>query len=274
MESMTRIGALAFAALVLTGCAAAAPGATDRPAARPLALAATGPGAQPALSLSLNVPACRLDVREGGKVVRSYPVSVGTPDHPTPLGSFAIDRVEWNPWWVPPPFDWARDERVTPPGPTNPVGRVRLTFARYLHIHGTSLEETLGTAASHGCVRMSNEDAIELARRVHAAVPPALPDSLLAALEADPGRTLAVRLEETVPISIDYARVEVRQGRLEIHPDPYRRAGVSAADVLHALAVAGVPPDAIDRAAVDAVVARAAGGAVSVPVVTFTRAGS
>ena len=89
------------------------------------------------LSLRLNVPAYRLDVFESGTRTHTYRVAVGSPDHPTPLGDFRARRIVWNPWWVPPPFEWAETERVTPPGPNNPTGRVKIMFGQYLFIHGT-----------------------------------------------------------------------------------------------------------------------------------------
>ena len=110
---------------------------------------------EPGLRLVLNIPAARLDVLEGEALARSYRVAIGTPDHPTPIGSYRVDRVIWNPWWVPPPFEWARKMKLTPPGPDNPTGRVKLFFGYYLFLHGTPLEESLGRPGSHGCVRLA-----------------------------------------------------------------------------------------------------------------------
>lgn len=217
------------------------------------------------LRLVLNVPACRLDVVERGSVRHSYPVAVGTEDHRTPLGSFPVDRVVWNPWWVPPPFEWARDMTVTPPGPDNPTGRVKLFFGYYHFLHGTPLEESLGAPASHGCVRMRNADAIALARVVHAHGSPDLAPVVLDSLEGDPRRTRTIRLAEPVPLSILYQRIEIRRGRLELHPDPYGLEPIRAEDVRAALRVAGLPPEALDLAVIEAAIARADRESVSIP---------
>jgi hypothetical protein len=115
----------------------------------------------------LIVPAYRLDVIEQGVVTRSISVAVGQPRYPTPLGHFRIDYVVWNPWWRPPASDRAWKERPQAPGWQNPVGRVKLHVTGLVFLHGTPLVESRGTAASHACVRMSNEDAIALARLVH-----------------------------------------------------------------------------------------------------------
>lgn len=115
------------------------------------------------LSLDLNIPAYRLDVMLAGRSVRSYRIAVGMSALPTHRGRFSIARIQWNPWWVPPKSDWARNERTTPPGPTNPMGKVKLQFHELLFIHGTPDEASLGKPSSHGCVRLANVDAIELA---------------------------------------------------------------------------------------------------------------
>jgi murein L,D-transpeptidase YcbB/YkuD len=210
------------------------------------------------LRLVLNVPASRLDVLEEGKVPRSYRVAVGTHDHPTPIGSFYIDRIVWNPWWVPPPFDWARDMKVTPPGTNNPTGRVKLFFGYYHFIHGTPDEESLGRPASHGCVRLTNANAIELARTAHADGSPGLDAAVLDSLESDSGMTRTIRLAQPVPLAVLYDRIEVRDGRLVLHPDPYGLAPIGREDVLSVLATAGVPATDVDSFVIDAALERAA----------------
>jgi murein L,D-transpeptidase YcbB/YkuD len=179
------------------------------------------------LRLLLNVPAYRLDVIEHEQVTRSIPVAVGQPRYPTPLGHFQVDYAVWNPWWRPPPSDWARKERPQPPGWSNPVGRVKLHVTGLVFLHGTPLEDSRGSAASHACVRMSNEDAIALARLVHDRAGPRLSPALLDSLVADTTRTLALALRRTVPIEIAYRLAEVHGEELVVYPDVYRLAGRS-----------------------------------------------
>lgn len=109
-----------------------------------------------------------LYVMSGDRVVRSYPVSVGEPGYDTPTGQFTIRRMIWNPDWRPPPSRWARDKKYEAPGsPGNPMGRVKMFFREPdFYIHGTGLTSSLGNARSHGCIRMRNIDAVELARLV------------------------------------------------------------------------------------------------------------
>ena len=177
------------------------------------------------LRVMLNVPAFRLDVVERGAVTRSIRVAVGQPKYRTPIGHFRMDYAVWNPWWRPPPSDWARKERPQPPGWSNPVGRVKLHVTGLVFLHGTPFEDSRGTAASHACVRLANADAIELAKLVHAYAGPPMAATLLDELIADTSATRTVVLSRTVPVDIDYALAEVREGDLILYPDVYRYAG-------------------------------------------------
>jgi hypothetical protein len=121
-----------------------------------------------AVRVEVSVSEKVLRVRKGDEVIARYPIAVGASGHPTPTGSFTVRRIIWNPGWVPPNAPWARDRKPTPPGdPNNPMGRVKIFFAEPDYfIHGTDQEESIGEAASHGCIRMRNEDVIALARLV------------------------------------------------------------------------------------------------------------
>jgi lipoprotein-anchoring transpeptidase ErfK/SrfK len=103
-----------------------------------------------------------------GTLVESFTVAVGQDEFPTPRGEFTIRRLVWNPRWVPPKVPWARGAKAKGPGdPDNPMGKVKLFFKEPdYYIHGTQAEESLGQAASHGCVRMANDDVVALAKLV------------------------------------------------------------------------------------------------------------
>lgn len=120
------------------------------------------------LRLEVSLSERALSVYQGEELVKQYPVAVGKPAHPTPNGSFQIQRVIWNPRWVPPDAQWARGKQPRAPGdPLNPMGRVKMFFRTPdYYIHGTHQEDSLGQAESHGCVRMRNPDVIELAQLV------------------------------------------------------------------------------------------------------------
>lgn len=118
--------------------------------------------------LVVDISERRLYVMSGEDVVRTFPVAVGDEGYDTPNGSFTIRRMIWNPSWTPPASAWARDKKYEAPGsPGNPMGRVKMFFREPdYYIHGTGLASSLGNARSHGCLRMRNIDAVELARLV------------------------------------------------------------------------------------------------------------
>lgn len=97
--------------------------------------------------------------------VRTYPVAAGQPAYPTPTGDWHIvDKVE-NPSWVnPDPNGWGASLPATiPPGPGNPLGtRALYLDAPGIRIHGTSASYSIGTYASHGCIRMYMDDVEQL----------------------------------------------------------------------------------------------------------------
>jgi len=124
--------------------------------------------AGPTLRLTADLSQRMIYVEENDEVVLSFKVAIGTPQHPTPTGSYLIRKIVWNPSWVPPKSKWARNERPRAAGdPTNPMRLVKLFFREPdYYIHGTPYVGSLGKAASHGCLRMDPVDAAEVAQYV------------------------------------------------------------------------------------------------------------
>ena len=122
----------------------------------------------PTLRLEADLAERTLYVWAGDSLLHLFPVAVGKAGHATPTGSFTIDRVIWNPGWVPPDAKWARGKRARgPEDADNPMQAVKLFFREPdYYIHGTNRPETVGSAASHGCLRMRPADAAALARLV------------------------------------------------------------------------------------------------------------
>jgi len=108
----------------------------------------------------------------GAKLVRTFGVATGQAAFPTPVGNFEIVNMQRNPWWYPPPSDWAADSDPVPPGPGNPLGtRWMGISAPYVGIHGTPDSASIGYSASHGCVRMRIADAEWLFQNVEVGTP-------------------------------------------------------------------------------------------------------
>jgi murein L,D-transpeptidase YcbB/YkuD len=223
-----------------------------------LSTVASAAGQSPPLRLELNIPTLRVVVYEGDRVLKSYPVAVGKIGHDTPEGEFSISHAEWNPWWRPPQGrEWTRGKEITPPGPTNPMGRVKLFFEPLYFIHGTPEAESIGSPASHGCIRMKNADVIDLARLLHERADAGVSGSAIDKILAQPKTTRHVRFGQAVPFVIRYAPVVVVNGEMHVYPDVYRRNAVHSESVYQALLAAGYEVHGVDRRAVADLLERA-----------------
>jgi lipoprotein-anchoring transpeptidase ErfK/SrfK len=107
------------------------------------------------------------------KLAKSYTVAVGQEGLETPEGLYAIQEKEENPSWHVPNSAWAGDlaGKVIPPGPEDPIKARWMGIFEGAGIHGTEEIESLGSAASHGCVRMSIPDVEELYDQVEVGTP-------------------------------------------------------------------------------------------------------
>jgi lipoprotein-anchoring transpeptidase ErfK/SrfK len=137
----------------------------------------TGQAAKVVVSKSANTVTVFDD---SGKVMAQYPCSSGSEHDPLPLGDWKITGVARNPrFHYNPNLFWdakAKDAKATiAPGPRNPVGLVWIDLSKeHYGIHGTPNAALLGHAQSHGCIRLSNWDATELAGLVKPGTPASL----------------------------------------------------------------------------------------------------
>lgn len=114
----------------------------------------------------------KLYLYRDGELAKTYRVATGSPQYPTPTGSFAITSKVMNPTWYPPDSEWAKDAEPIPPGIENPLGTRWIgTSAPAVGIHGTPDSGSIGTYASHGCIRMYIPDVEELFDRVAVGMP-------------------------------------------------------------------------------------------------------
>jgi len=115
----------------------------------------------------------RLTLYSNMEIEKQYPVAVGMAAWPTPSGTYKVTVKQRNPTWVNPGTSWATTmPPYIPAGPGNPLGtRAIGTSASGVFIHGTYSSWSIGTSASHGCIRMYIKDSEDLFERVSVGIP-------------------------------------------------------------------------------------------------------
>ena len=209
----------------------------------------TPPTLQPP-SITVNIAARRLYLYdERAALVKTYPVAVGSPRYRTPIRAQTMRTIVWNAWWIPPPSPWAQHDKPTPPGKHNPLGNIKMPIGAGLMLHGTNQPRSIGTAASHGCIRMLTQDAWELARWLQSHSTALHSDALFQAYARNPQRSFSVQLGSPIPVNLVYDYVEIRADQLHVYHDIYARIGHKWAHILRTLAAYGYAADSIDQAA-------------------------
>ncbi len=123
--------------------------------------------------LTLDRGAYTLRLWKDLKLAKTYTVAVGQEGLETPEGLYSIQEMAENPTWNVPESDWAGSlaGQSIPPGPSNPIKARWMGIYEGAGIHGTEETSSLGTAASHGCVRMAIPDVEELYDQVEVGTP-------------------------------------------------------------------------------------------------------
>jgi lipoprotein-anchoring transpeptidase ErfK/SrfK len=118
--------------------------------------------------VAINRSSFRLTLFKRLRLVKSYAIAVGRQGLETPAGEYTVHDKQVNPWWHVPNSDWAGKlaGRVIPPGPDDPLKARWIGIIGGAGIHGTLETGSLGTAGSHGCIRMAIPDVIDLYERV------------------------------------------------------------------------------------------------------------
>ncbi len=136
--------------------------ANDAPVVAPVPAAAP---AQLPVKLVLRLRERRVYVYRGDRAETSYPVAIGKPATPTPTGTYRVFQMVQNPVWKNP---WTG--QVMRPGPNSALGLRWIGFMErsngIIGFHGTPTVNSIGRAASNGCVRMRNEHVVELFEKV------------------------------------------------------------------------------------------------------------
>lgn len=108
----------------------------------------------------VSIPDRKLALIENDQIVVVYPVAVGAPVSPSPVGTFSIVNRVSNPTYYKP-------GKVVAPGASNPIGTRWIGLsAKGFGIHGTDNPGSIGHAKSHGCIRLRNHDVERLFEHV------------------------------------------------------------------------------------------------------------
>lgn len=135
-------------------------------------------GPPPAASVVVDAATHSVTARDGGgRALAFYPATVGSQHDPLPVGNWKIVEVRRNPHFkYNPNLFWdsknKRPRATLAPGLRNPVGVVWIGLSKeHYGIHGTPEPSRIGETYSHGCIRLTNWDASELANIVHVNAP-------------------------------------------------------------------------------------------------------
>ena len=139
---------------------------TDTAGGKPMATI----NARPDVVITVKASTSDLTVQDpSGRVLLYAPVTTGSEHDPLPIGEWKVNGLQFNPkFHYNPDLFWdadpAHSKAIVPPGPNNPVGLVWIDITKeHYGIHGTPEPEAIGRSQSHGCVRLTNWDALKLA---------------------------------------------------------------------------------------------------------------
>jgi lipoprotein-anchoring transpeptidase ErfK/SrfK len=125
--------------------------------------------------VTVNRPSFELRLWKNLELVKTYTIAVGGVGYDTPSGLYSVQNKAVDPAWTMPDSDWVAPEdrgTVVPGGvPENPLKARWLGIYNGAGIHGTDATYSLGSAASHGCIRMAIPDVIELYDQVPVSTP-------------------------------------------------------------------------------------------------------
>ena len=147
---MTHRAAWMTSLMMVVGTLTAAPAATARATTTPR-------------RIIVSIADRRLVVVENNEVLAAFPVAVGAPASPSPVGTFTVINRVANPTY------YFKGGKTIPPGPGNPVGTRWIGLSQKGYgIHGTDAPSSIGYAKSHGCIRLRNADVERLFEQVRA----------------------------------------------------------------------------------------------------------
>lgn len=217
---------------------------------------------EPDIEITVDVPAFRLTLWQNGKEVKTYAIGVGKKDFPISIGEKQASEIIWNPDWIPPNSEWVTGRKGIKAGevirasdPRNPLGKVKIPLGYGYLIHQAAATTDLGNLVSHGCIRMLRTDLYDLAEKIIAARSVPVPAKKIANAKVTKN-TVVAKLEEPLPVDINYDTQVVEGGALHLYPDVYER-GTNTVEKLRAeLETSGVDASALDDATLKRMLAR------------------
>src|SRR6266567_2493454 len=131
-----------------------------------------GEAASARVAIKIDSKTNMLGVFEGEKLIAAYPVTIGSAHTASPIGEWKVSRITKMPT-----FRYDKEMlqhgrrsgnfHLLPPGPRNPVGVIWIALNKKgIGIHGTNSPDSIGRAASHGCIRLANWDVVRLATKI------------------------------------------------------------------------------------------------------------
>jgi lipoprotein-anchoring transpeptidase ErfK/SrfK len=159
------------------GSESPAPAANDIPEENETNNSNTPAPGTPLLAIKVDIKTNMLGVFESDKLVAAYPVTVGSAQTASPIGEWKVQRIVKLPTfrWDEAMLKYGRRSgnfHMLPPGPNSPIGVIWIALNKKgIGMHGTNEPETIGHAASHGCVRLANWDIVRLAQKIKPGVP-------------------------------------------------------------------------------------------------------
>ena len=207
---------------------------------------------QPDIEITVNVPSFRLTLWQNGKEVKTYWVGVGMKEHPLAIGEREAKAIIYNPSWIPPNSDWVAEmegvtagEIIKASDKRNPLGKLKIPLGGGYLIHQARGVGDLGHLVSHGCVRVLKSDLYDLAEKIIAARSLPVSKKRIAAAKVST-KEMWVKLDEALPVDINYDTEVVEEGVLHLYPDVYGRKTATLERLRAELEESGVDARAVD----------------------------
>jgi lipoprotein-anchoring transpeptidase ErfK/SrfK len=176
----------------------------------------------------VNAPAYRMDIFNGGKLVKSYRIGIGYPEFPLPTGLRKIKTIIFNPTWTPPDEPWVKGKfqpgrKVEAGDKLNPLGVIKIPIGLPSLIHGGKSPDRLGTFASHGCVGLTNALVQDFAAQISSVAGQPISLENIKAYQKQKDETEEVKLAQEIPVELRYETIVLENGVLKIFRDVYEK---------------------------------------------------